>query len=486
MVRRRALLTAAGIAPVAGLAGTAGPARAAVGTLATVSVNAGTSLGAFPFRPGGQLSATPKSWRYGEQTLAALGALRLRRARVWLKWVDMAPATAGAAPAYEAAHPYLDRYHGLAESLLLNWQTGHDGFATAPGFDRAAFVAAQRDALAHFKRRYPKIDMIEVENEDFRPGTPVADYYRKYRVMYEAVAAVNALSLPGPKLMVGGPTLDIFSETRLRQFLDAYRADKHGLRRLDFVSYHQYLINTGDGPWWAEKDHPAVVATERATVARLLRERGLPDVPVVVSEVGVFPMTRASELGLDADLHIQAAGVASLHYHYAGQRDIIPFDWTVDHPENDRKDLFVDTDTGQPRPYYNALRMLSMLPPTRCQADSDALTGRGTGVYALAAVTPAGVSPAAMAVLTWNYHWTGQRSFSSRIVVSGLPDAFRAADDRVTRYRQDPTVPASALRPVESFMIGPRTTGTYHGQTLPLGPNEFRLTVLSPGPGTGT
>jgi hypothetical protein len=194
----------------------------------------------------------------------------------------------------------------------------------------------------------------------------------------------------------------------------------------------------------------------------------------MVTEVGVFPGTRESTLGFDADLHIQAAALASLHYHYAGQPGIVPFDWTIDHPENDRKDLFVDTATGEARPYYNTLRMESLLPATRFQARSDALSARGTGVYGLA-----GADASTVAAMTWNYQWTAATRFDSRVIFTNLPTAFRTSNVRVTRYRIATDVHSGPLKPVQTFVVGPRTAGTYYGQTLALEANDLRLTVLS-------
>jgi len=479
MVRRRALLAAAGAAGIAGGLSVRSASAAVTRPLATVSVDLAKSLGAFPFGPGRQLSATPKSWQYGADTSASLESLGLQRARVWLKYPNLI-ATGTGEPDYTAADQYLAYYHSLADRLLLNWQTGYDALSTVDGFDADAFVAAQRAALSHFKRLYPKIELIEVENEDFGPGEEAAGYYAKYVVMYRAVNGVNADIaaglLPGPALKVGGPTLDIFSTLRLGKFLDAYAADPRVDKKLDFISYHQYLIDTSGvaDQWAAYKDYPAVVATERATLLAMLRARGLPAVPSYVSEVGVFPMTRASTLGFDADLHIQAAGVASLHYHYAGQSGVTPFDWTIDHPENDRKDLFVDTDTGVPRPYFNALKMLSMLPTTRCAATSDSLTARGTGVYGLA-----GATDRQIAVMTWNYQWTGTQAYDSRIILTNFPTVFQQSFVQVTRYRLDAATHSGAMAPVETFVINPRLDGTYYSQTLPLEPNELRLLVLT-------
>ena len=452
----------------------AGPAASAVATPATVTVDLAKSRGAFPFTPGGQVGATPQSWRYGASTLASLQALRPQHTRVWLKFSQAVDVKTRVTD-YPRWYDYLDTYHSRSQRLLVNWQSNYDPLVTGGTWSAADLLAAERDMLAHYKQRFPKIEYIEVENEDLVDKAGLPAYYAKYRFMYQVVNAVNALRLGGPALKVGGPTLDIYSELRLGLFLDAYKADPSPAKRLDFVSYHQYLINTAPGQdWTATKDNPAVVATERARVDAMLRARVLPVVPVMVTEIGIFPRDRESALGFDPDLHIQAAAAASLHYHYAGQNGIVPFDWTIDHPENDRKDFFVSTDTGEARPYYNVLRMESLLPATRYQANSDALTARGTGVYGVAAADARTV-----AAMTWNYQWTAPTSFDARVVFTNLPAAFRTSNVRVTRYRIAGDTHAGPLSVAQTFVIGPRTAGTYYGQTLPLGPNELRLTTLS-------
>ncbi|MFL6072559.1 MAG: hypothetical protein ACJ73S_04090 [Mycobacteriales bacterium] len=469
-----AVLAASGaVASVTRAAGQAASANVA----STVTVDLSASQGAFPFAPGGQLSATPNSWRYGPSTMDELSALRLQRARVWLRFTDTVDPATGT-PDYAKWYDYLATYSSLADSVLVNWSSGYDTLVGGGSWTPDRLFAAERDMLAHYKARYPRIQYLEVENEAVPSTADVPGYYRKYQLMYRVVNAVNALGLPGPAIQVGGPTLDVFSTARLGAFLDAYKADADTAKRLDFVSYHQYLINiSGTGDWTANKDYPAIVKTEKAGVDGLLSARGLAARPVLVTETGVFPGTRESSLGLSADWHIQAAALASLRYWYLQQGGIVPFDWTIDHPDNDRKDLFADTGTGVARPYYDMVRAMAMLPGTRYRATSDQLSSRGTGVYGLAAANATTV-----AALTWNYQWTGQQGYDSRVVFTNLPAAFRSSNVRVTRYRvpADADSDASPLTPVETFVVGPRTAGSYYGQTLPLLPNELRLTTLTP------
>ncbi|WP_433251177.1 hypothetical protein ACQPYK_05470 [Streptosporangium sp. CA-135522] len=438
----------------------------------TVRVDLSRSLGDFPFPPGRQLSAIPKSWRYGTATDAALDRIGLDQSRVWLKFTDAYDVTTRT-PRYDRSYDYLTAHASRSRALLVNWQSNYDPLVTGGAFTEAELFTAQRDMMADYKRRFPSIEWLESENE-----TPsIADYYPMYRFTYRVVNAVNAMGLPGPKIKIGGPTTDIFTVRRIGQFLDLYAADQDPHKRLDFISYHQYLIDTSGDPtkWTALKENPAIVSTERAQLNAMLSQRGLATLPALVSETGVFPKDRESSLGLSADLHIQAAALASLHYYYLNQSGVTPFHWTIDHPENDRKDLFEDTATGVARPYYNTVLMQSMLPRTRYAATSDALSPQGIGVYGLAAAEPGKVS-----VMTWNYQWTHQAAYQSKTVLTNFPSAFRTSNVLVTRYKIGSESDTGTLDPVEQFVIGPRADGGYTSQTLELQPNELRLLVLTP------
>jgi hypothetical protein len=154
---------------------------------------------------------------------------------------------------------------------------------------------------------------------------------------------------------------------------------------------------------------------------------------------------------------------------------VTPLHWTVDHPENDRKDMFVDTDSGEPLPYYNAMRMLSMLPDTRYMASSSSLDRHGIGVYALA-----GASADRIAVMTWNYQWTRKASYVSRVKMANVPAAFRTSNVLVERFKISKDMHSGSLRLVERYVTGPRANGYFDAQGVGLGPNELHLFVLTP------
>ncbi|MDQ1646251.1 MAG: hypothetical protein QOJ50_2435 [Cryptosporangiaceae bacterium] len=434
-----------------------------------VRVDLGKSLGELPFGPGRALSATPNSWKFGAGTTAKLAALHLDYARVWLRFGDSYEVSMRD-PRPENWYEYLRTYDALAKTLVVNWRSDYNPIRTTHQMTEPELGAAERDVLADYKRHFPRIAYLEAENEP----SDVDAYYPRYRFINGVVNAVNALGLPGPPIRVGGPVLDSFSPARLGRFLQLYAADRTPGKHLDFLAYHQYLTTT-EGHWAARKDEPAMVSGERAQVDALLAQWGLPPVPVLVSETGVFPSLRASHpSALDRDLLIQAAGLASVHYFYAGQRGITPFHWTVDHPENDRKDLFSDLETGAATPYYKMVRMQSMLPATRYAASSDRLSAQGIGIYGLAAADSSRI-----AVMTWNYQWTSPTSHQSRVVVEHLPPLWRDRRIRVDRYKIAADLTGPDLAKVESYEIGARTGGDYRSPAVRLGPNELQLLVLT-------
>lgn len=448
----------------------------AAATANTVRVDLSASRGTMPFGPGRDLSATPNSWKYGEATDTKLSDLDLDKARVWLEF-DQAYDVDTHTPRYDKWYDYLDEYASRSRALVVNWRSDYHPLVDDGTFSAAELLSAETAMLADYKRHNPTITYLESENEALMTADDADPYYQEYQFAYTMVNAVNAMDLPGPKIKVGGPVTDIFTTWRIGMFLDRYEADTNSGKRLDFISYHQYLIDTTDGePWDTDKKNPARVKSERQQLDDMLADHGLSSRPVLVTETGLFPHDRKTDLGLSADYHIQAAGMAALQYWYLDESGVTPFDWTVHHPDNDRKSLFADTDTGLARPYYNSMRMRSMVPRTRYRATSNTLSAKGIGVYGLAGATADSV-----AVMTWNYQWTGQTSYDSKLVISHFPAAFATDNMMVTRYRIANDSDTGTLDPVERFVVKPRgTDGGYTSQAYPLRPNELRLMVLTP------
>jgi hypothetical protein len=439
------------------------------GTPNTVTVDMAQNLGAFGFSLGRQVSSVSNSWNFGPGTLGKVTELDPVRFRIWLEFKQGYDVVART-PKYDWYYGYGDTYSSRSDILLVNWRTDYDPLVTGGSWTESDLVAKETSMLAHYKQRWPKITLLECENEP----SDMTSYYAKYKICYRIVNNVNAMGLAGGAIQVGGPVTHSASTSTIGSFLDRYVADGNTAKKLDFIAYHQYLFGNSTDPY-ANKDNPAMVAGERAAINSLLSARGLSTSRAIyVTEMGIFPIDRESGLGFEADLLIQATGLASLQYYYAGQSSLVPFHWTLDHPDNDRKDMFVDTADGVARPYYNMMKMSSMLPSTRYRATSSTLGSTGLGVYGLA-----GGSSSRIAVMTWNYQWTGMTTYDSTITVSNLPSSFRTMNVQVERYRILTGQYEGDLLRVENTVIGPRTSGTYYGATHPLPPNELRLLVLT-------
>ena len=82
--------------------------------------------------------------------------------------------------------------------------------------------------------------------------------------------------------------------------------------------------------------------------------------------------------------------------------------------------------------------------------------------------------------MTWNYQWTYQTAYDSRVVITNVPKEFRDTNLRVEWYKISSNVHSGNLQRVQSLVVGPRKNGTYYSETLPLRPNELRLLVLTP------
>ena len=249
------------------------------------------------------------------------------------------------------------------------------------------------------------------------------------------------------------------------KFLDNYKNDPDPNKKLDFISYHQYLFNN-------TKDNPAQVATERTTIDSWLSARGLSTLPIYISETGIFQVDVSSTLGLPFDYHIQAAGILAMHYYYSNQSNMLPFLWTVKHPTNPRKDLFVDYTGGIPRPFYNTAKMMTMLPSER-YSSTTSLSSKGIGVGTLAGGTSTQV-----AVLSWNYQWTNSTSYNVDLLLKNLPIAFKTQNVRVERYLLDSDYDSGELLKVEDRIYPAFTSGQYRG-TFKHNANALRLIVLT-------
>ena len=443
------------------------------------------SLGNFNHQPGRALSATPGRSGMNDEEWQELKALQFEYVRLWL----MVPLVINLETKKETfgnvvMANYFTKFSATTQKILVNFPFGkHYRELVAKGkWTEAEYTDEMTKLLEYFKRRYPKIEFIEIDNEPNAAGEKPAEYYFTYSKACSVIAKINskiaAGSLPGPALKVGGPTLYKMDVTEfnkwLEPFLGAYASDSSPYKRLDFISYHQYLLRENpklqDGEIF--KDSPARVAGERAMISAALKARGLPIVPFMITEGGLYAGEQPDPTP-SRDFFIKAAGQLALDYFYLNQTGIIPYRWTVDAIQPVKCMFTKDANgqwTGEPRPFYHATFFETQLPAQRFASET-LLDAKGMGVGTLA-----GGSARKVAVLVWNYQWKNAIAKDFKLNLKNLPPDFQSKPVKVkvqaVRLTKDHGVPnlekEEAIAPARNFSL-----------PIHLDPNEFLFVELS-------
>jgi hypothetical protein len=362
------------------------------------------------------------------------------------------------------------------------------------------YVRRVEAALLRLRRHVPNADLIEAYNESETGGhaLSVDQYYRMYRLICKAVHRANRQS-DGPPLLVGGPTPCSFNLKRIESFLDHYAADASPEKRLDFITYHQYLFGN--------EHAPAVVFSERAQIRAALCRRGIDvDLPIHVNETGVFPGNQGTR-NYRRDLLTQAAGSLTLHHYYMEMGQIHPYQWTWFHP-NPRKNLFAPTlarlDREGPEdpirdylrpfcdhrsdrwtPFGHIARMQRMMERNRLPATSGPRNDEGQGIHARAAA-----DGAKLTILIWHYQFksgTGPQEIEVRVRVADMPVLGGGRRARWRRFLVDENhshyassfSASEEMACVESGICCPEE-GFSHGFSL--SQNSVVLIVIEPAP----
>lgn len=330
-----------------------------------------------------------------------------------------------------------------------------------------------RTVLPDHKPRFPKIEYIEPWNEpnvsaggNFTP----AEYYEYYKATYRAVNAVNAQLNPSVKLRVGGPAVAGFPSSFIAGFLDLYQADSDNSKKLDFVSFHEYgAINA-----------PRRIRTRKSTIHAWLNQRGLPLVPVVPSESGPYPGSNGTT-NFKYDRLVQAAAMAAMGREYMLGDVDMPMHWVLNHPSNDRKDMYVDGTDRTSTPYGNVVR-LQQLQKTYHVATGivPAPDSNGIGVGGISTSDNTG-----MAIMYYNYQaQNGTTGYDTTVTVNNLPASFTnhsitlrhyLIDTSHNNHDYDATVDRLTAR--DQKVLSPASSVTY---TTTLEKNATALLVLEP------
>jgi hypothetical protein len=397
---------------------------------------------------------------------------------------------------------YLDDVSRLSDQLLvvLDTRASMGKLGRTPEQIRAPI----KTILRYIKERHPQIRYIEPFNE---PDHNLREYmtperlYDYYQVYYEVLNEVNLELSPAKPLLIGGPVTGSCGSPWappgpnnvgwIPRFLDAYAADKNPGKRLDFLSYHAYgffknQINCTD--YQPIRPDPSIIAGQRARTDEELRKRGLDvNIPSFITETGGYPgPSYDNKEDARPDYLRQAAIMASYMYWYLENPKDVPFNWSLRHSSEERKDQLI-TRGGTDRkarltrtftPYGNQMLMFSKLKTERVSATSNSLKA-GKGVYALATKDDSGV-----AVVVWNYQQVSNQPYRVTIEMANMPKSFRGKplrqqmfriDNKVSNYWGNTTT--ANLQKVSETRL---RSGARHRVTVNLTPNALQLVLLEP------
>ena len=175
-----------------------------------------------------------------------------------------------------------------------------------------------KTGLKHYKTRFPNIRYVEVGNEyelkQFMGATD-DEYYQFYQAGYEAVHEINEeLQLEGSdRILVGGPVVTNSPFKRINRFFELYNQDQSPVKRIDFVSWHEY-----HQPYYK-------TAFREYDAKALLTANGLPETtPMFISEHNAYHF---SEDQLEYH-HLNAAGIVKSMYFaslYSPNLKLVPW-----------------------------------------------------------------------------------------------------------------------------------------------------------------
>ena len=344
--------------------------------------------------------------------------------------------------------------------------------------------------LSDLKTAYPAFTYIEVLNEpDYEKRLTPVEYYKVFKVYYQAVNEVNKSLNPKFPLQVGGPSTAQFDLNWIRSFLDEFQKDKSNDKRLDFISYHGYFTKPGK-EYNFYKDNPSLVKDQRSILEKEMKSRGIStDVPTFITEMGIYPGPLFDDYGnMKNDRLRQAAGVMSINFWYLNSENSYPFNWVLRHQTEGRKDQLVSRDsTGADMiqiekftPYGNSILMASKLKKTRLSVNSSTMIDEGKGVYSIASSDESGIS-----VMIWNYQGKNTVGYNVELKIETLPKTFKQYNTKVhtglidaknSNYQYD--LDNCNLQMTEKT-IEPLNEGVYK-TNLSLEPNALYLILLEP------
>jgi len=364
--------------------------------------------------------------------------------------------------------------------------------------DTATYRSLVRQILSHYKALAPNITYIEAVNEYDLLSPVVGDsaYYAiYYKMICQEVNRLNAGLAPGSiPLQVGGPCTSSWKSSKIQNFINHYAADRDTVnKRLDFISYHDYCAWNTTGE--TKTGQLVKLGTRRSTLEGWLSAKGLStDIPLLVTEQGIFPGNKLRESGSPYNLAsgdwllMQAASIATYNYYYSvtGNGKIQAYTWDTRLDPNPEKSLFAPyplVGTNKFTPFGNTITAMTLMGATRVQSPAPVIdTATGFGVYELTTVDSNRIT-----AMVWNWQHLNQTTEAVNLKFTNLPAAFqgkkiqmvrRLIDSQHSNYFFDSSrADLQIVDTVTNFNPG--------GYSLVLQPNVVTLLTLTPLPCAG-
>jgi len=314
-------------------------------------------------------------------------------------------------------------YSKTSDSLMVAL-SGHTSSSTYSMPEGDDYVNLVKETVLHYKRKFPKIKLIQVSNEPDLNEETMETYYPVYKNYYRGLNAANTIlkketedagKTYSPILLSNGaftsnvPNMVDYANT----FLEAYVSDTDTSKILDFFSFNSY----------GEANRPKELLTARERIDSAMESKGLPKIPVYISEFGpVGGSSLPSQLTLAETVTLwPAAQLTKAFYFYEGGIDGA-FNWVISHASLEQKTELLDVENAIASPYGNMLVLSKMFSDyeNSIKADSELIDDQGLGVHVLAAKKVG----KGLAVLLWNYNWRYRKEDQDiSISIKNIPKA---------------------------------------------------------------
>jgi len=324
---------------------------------------------------------------------------------------------------------YMERFSEISEEILLNVR-GFQREVVSGEITMDQWRVACKNGIKHYKQKFPKIKYIEALNEyevgEFG-GLTNDEYYKFYQEFYQIINEINQELKPEIPLLIGGPCIsdgsliDGRKKGDLRDFFENYSMDDNQSKKLDFISYHDYL----------SANDPSLYQSHPGLIKNWSKEFGISDsLPIFITELGDNSPDRFYNTLIQENQLLQASLMASIFFHFNKHENVQGFQWVIQHKNQDRKNQIYDNLRWSP--YGMSLKMQARLAANQIKVDTPELS-EGKGIYCIASKDESKVT-----VLIWNYQWeNGENTHTSVINFNNIPINNPGGTAKIKEYLLD-------------------------------------------------